>query len=115
MLPNSVTVLVATEPVDFRKTFDGLCGVVRDALNEDPLSPALFVSRNRRGDQLRILWWESPSRMASLPRPSCHSQSQDTGRRVRRLTGQIRTAGSCGEGRGHRCGTKFGEAGASPS
>lgn len=58
MLPNNVKVLVATEPVDFRKTFDGLCGVVRNALGEDPLSPTLFVFRNRRGDQLRILWWD---------------------------------------------------------
>ena len=58
MLPNKVKVLVANEPVDFRKTFDGLCGVVREALDEDPLSPALFVFRNRRADQIRILWWD---------------------------------------------------------
>ena len=58
MLPNKVKVLVANGPVDFRKTFDGLCGVVREVLQEDPQSPALFVFRNRRGDQLRILWWD---------------------------------------------------------
>jgi transposase len=58
MLPNRVKVLIANEPVDFRKTYDGLCGVVRDALGEDPLSPALFVFRNRRADQVRILWWD---------------------------------------------------------
>jgi transposase len=58
MLPNKVKVLIANEPVDFRKTFDGLCGVVREALDEDPLSPALFVFRNRRADQIRILWWD---------------------------------------------------------
>ena len=58
MLPNKVKVLIANEPVDFRKTFDGLCGVVREALGEDPLSPALFVFRNRRADQIRILWWD---------------------------------------------------------
>ena len=58
MLPNKIKVLVANEPTDFRKTFDGLCGVVREALGEDPLSPALFVFRNRRADQIRILWWD---------------------------------------------------------
>ena len=58
MLPNKIKVLVANEPTDFRKTFDGLCGVVREVLGEDPLSPALFVFRNRRADQIRILWWD---------------------------------------------------------
>ena len=58
MLPNKIKVLVANEPVDFRKGYDGLCGVVREALGEDPLSPALFVFRNRRADQIRILWWD---------------------------------------------------------
>lgn len=58
MLPNRVRVLVAVEPVDFRKGFDGLCGVVRDVLGEEPQSASLFVFRNRRQDQLRILWWD---------------------------------------------------------
>lgn len=58
MLPGGVKVLVANEPVDFRKTFDGLCGVVRTVLKEDPQSASLFVFRNRRGDQLRVLWWD---------------------------------------------------------
>ena len=58
MLPSKIKVLVANQPTDFRKTFDGLCGVVREALGEDPLSPALFVFRNRRADQIRILWWD---------------------------------------------------------
>ena len=58
MLPIRAKILVANEAVDFRKTFDGLCGVVREVLLEDPLSPSLFVFRNKRGDQLRILWWD---------------------------------------------------------
>lgn len=58
MLPGKVRVLVANEPVDFRKTYDGLCGVVRDRLGEDPQSATLFVFRNKRADQVRILWWD---------------------------------------------------------
>lgn len=58
MLPKQARILVANEAVDFRKTFDGLCGVVRNTLAEDPLSPALFVFRNKRCDQVRILWWD---------------------------------------------------------
>lgn len=58
MLPSKVRVLVANEPVDFRKSYDGLCGVVRDWLGEDPQSATLFVFRNKRNDQVRILWWD---------------------------------------------------------
>ena len=49
---------MANEPVDFRRTYDGLCGVIRDRLGEDPLSPTLYVFRNKRADQVRILWWD---------------------------------------------------------
>lgn len=58
MLPVRAKIFVANTHVDFRKTYDGLCGVVREELLEDPQSPALFVFRNRRGDQVRILWWD---------------------------------------------------------
>lgn len=58
MVPSDFRVLVATEPTDFRKSYDGLCGVVRDVLGKDPQSPTLFVFRNKRADQLRILWWD---------------------------------------------------------
>ena len=58
MIPGGVQILVAKEPVDFRKMLDGLCGVVRNELKEDPLSPKLFVFHNRRGDQVRVLWWD---------------------------------------------------------
>ena len=33
---------------DMRKSFDGLCGLVRSELDADPLSGALFVFCNRR-------------------------------------------------------------------
>lgn len=58
MLPSRVRVLVANEAVDFRKSYDALCGVVRDRLQEDPLSPTLFVFHNKRRDQVKILWWD---------------------------------------------------------
>jgi len=35
-LPASVRILVATEPVDFRKAHDGLCAIVRDHFKDDP-------------------------------------------------------------------------------
>lgn len=58
MLPGRAKIFVANAPVDFRKSYDGLCGIVRDVLGEDPQSAAIFVFRNRRRDQIRILWWD---------------------------------------------------------
>lgn len=49
---------VCVEPVDGRKSFDGLAGVVTAQLGRDPLSGDLFVFKNRRGDRLKILAWQ---------------------------------------------------------
>ena len=41
-----------------RKGFDGLSGIVRGALNKDPLSGAVFIFLNRRRNQIKLLLWE---------------------------------------------------------
>ena len=51
-------ILVAVEPVDFRKGIDGLAGICR-SLDLDPLSGCLFVFRSRSGASLRILAYDS--------------------------------------------------------
>jgi transposase len=48
MMPGSLRILVCRERVDFRRSFNGLCGFVRDVLGEDPRSATLFVFRNNR-------------------------------------------------------------------
>ncbi len=57
-LPPSVRVYVAAEPTDLRKSFDGLSALVSQRFGADPLCGHLFVFRNRRGDQMRILFWD---------------------------------------------------------
>ena len=54
-LPLSTRVLVCRDPIDMRRSFDGLEAAVRERLREDPLSGALFVFWNRRRDRLKIL------------------------------------------------------------
>ncbi len=41
-----------------RKGFDGLSALVQSALAETPFSGHLFVFRGRRGDRVKILWWD---------------------------------------------------------
>jgi transposase len=48
---------VCVAPVDGRKSFDGLSGVVKQHLARDPLSGDLYVFKNKRGDRLKILAW----------------------------------------------------------
>jgi transposase len=57
-LPPTVKIFLATQPADMRKSFDGLKALVEEFLDEDPLSGHLFVFRNRRGDRLKILYWD---------------------------------------------------------
>jgi transposase len=51
-------VYVALEPCDLRKSFNGLEGLVRERLGEDPRAGALFVFSNRRHTRLKILYWD---------------------------------------------------------
>jgi transposase len=57
-LPPSVRVFVATAPCDMRKQIDGLSLVVQQTLGQDSRSGHLFVVFNRRGDHVRILFWD---------------------------------------------------------
>lgn len=57
-LPASVRVFFATAPCDMRRGFDALGAMVRETFGDDPLSGHLFVFRSRRGDRLKILWWD---------------------------------------------------------
>jgi transposase len=58
-LPPSTRVFVATKPADMRRSFDGLLALVREFLGQDdPLSGHLFVFRNKRGDRLKVMWWD---------------------------------------------------------
>lgn len=57
-LPSSVRVFVGTAPCDMRKQIDGIALVVQQALGQDPLSGHLYVVFNRRGDHVRILFWD---------------------------------------------------------
>ncbi len=58
LIPASVRLFLAREPADMRRSFNGLCGMVRDGLGADPLSGHLYCFRNRRGDKLKILYFD---------------------------------------------------------
>jgi transposase len=54
-LTPQMRILVALEPVDFRKGIDGLAALCRTALASDPFSGTVFVFRSRSAKALRAL------------------------------------------------------------
>ena len=57
-LPLPVRIFLCTRHADMRKSFDGLAQMVREFLGADPLSGHLFVFRSKRGDRLKLLYWD---------------------------------------------------------
>ena len=54
----SLRVCLAVDPVDLRKSFDGLAAQVQHALEEDERSSQVFVFTNKRRDRVRMLYWD---------------------------------------------------------
>jgi transposase len=52
-------ILVAVDPVDFRRGIDGLARLCREVLDSDPFAGWLFVFRNRRATAIKILTYDS--------------------------------------------------------
>ena len=51
-------IVVAVEPVDFRKGIDSLAAVCRQKLRNDPFSGAMFVFVNKSRQALRLLVYD---------------------------------------------------------
>jgi transposase len=51
-------IYIAVEAIDMRKGFEGLHGLVRDRLGEDPLSGHLFLFTNKTKTRLKALVWD---------------------------------------------------------
>jgi transposase len=57
-VPAGVRVYLALGVTDMRKGFDGLSVRTQEVLREDPFSGHLFVFRGRRGDLIKVLYWD---------------------------------------------------------
>lgn len=53
-----IAVYLCREPVDLRKSIDGLSVLVEEELELDPFGEQLYVFVNRRGDKVKVLYWE---------------------------------------------------------
>lgn len=58
-VPSNTRVWLCASVTDMRRGFNTLVAQVEDSLKGDPFSGHLFVFRGRRGDLLKIIWWDS--------------------------------------------------------
>jgi len=56
--PGSVRIYVAVQPVDMRKSFNGLWSAVSEQLQEEPKSGAVFGFINKDRTRLKLLYWD---------------------------------------------------------
>ena len=57
-LPAGTRVWLAAGVTDMRKGMDGLAALAQTALAENPFSGHIFVFRGRRGDLVKLLWFD---------------------------------------------------------
>jgi transposase len=57
-LPAGTTIWIAAGVTDLRRGFTGLSAVAQTVLEQDPHSGHVFVFRGRRGDLIKLLWWD---------------------------------------------------------
>ncbi|HCL3148568.1 IS66 family insertion sequence element accessory protein TnpB [Pseudomonas nitroreducens] len=56
--PIGTRIWIAAGVTDMRRGFDGLAALVQTQLEADPFSGQIFVFRGRRGDRIKLLWWD---------------------------------------------------------
>ena len=58
-VPSNTRIWLAAGVTDMRRGFNTLAAQVEKVLEEDPYSGHLFVFRGRRGDLLKVIWWDA--------------------------------------------------------
>mgnify|MGYP001506502719 CR=1 FL=1 len=57
-VPANTRVWLAAGVTDMRKGFDGLAALVQQRLRQDPFGGAVYAFRGKRGDLVKLLWWD---------------------------------------------------------
>ena len=57
-IPPGVRILIAMQPVDFRRGADSLAALAREVLQQDPFSGTVLVFRSKRTDRVKVIGWD---------------------------------------------------------
>jgi len=58
MFPGNISVYIAKERADLRKSYEGLGLLVQESLEMDPLSGFIFVFFNKNANKVKALYWD---------------------------------------------------------
>lgn len=56
--PAGTMIWIAAGVTDLRRGFTGLSAIAQTALEQNPYSGHVFVFRGKRGDLIKLLWWD---------------------------------------------------------
>ncbi len=59
LMIDDLQILFYSHPIDMRKSIDSLCVLVTDTLNRNPMDGTLFLFRNKSGNKLKVLYYET--------------------------------------------------------
>jgi len=86
VIAHGLPIYVALEPVDMRLGYERLGGLVRERMQAEPRSRALFVFVGKRGHTMKVLTWDGTGAIVihkkldagrfELPRPTCVGEQQ---------------------------------------
>lgn len=66
-------IMVATKPIDFRKGHDGLAALIQNELGQPPFTGTIYVLRSKRGDRLKLLYWDGSGLVMTYKRLEDHT------------------------------------------
>ena len=72
-LPVGTRVWLAAGATDMREGFDSLAAQAQTVLGQDPFSGHVFCFRGRRGDLIKLLWWDGDGLCLFAKRLECQS------------------------------------------
>ena len=83
-LPSGVRVWLATGHTDMRRGMNGLALQIQEVLKRDPYGGHLFVFRGRRGDLVKVIWWDGQGACIFYPRNLCKGVGVEAGSQCER-------------------------------
>ena len=57
-LPSNTKIWIAAGVTDLRRGFDGLSALIQTKLEKSPMSGQVFIFRGRRGDLVKLIWFD---------------------------------------------------------
>jgi transposase len=73
--PPGTRIWIAAGVTDLRRGFDGLAALVQTRLEADPFSGHIFAFRGRRGNRIKLPWWDGEGlcrlNPVAVPRNTC--------------------------------------------